>query len=298
MKRSTAALLGIVLLATVSASYWTFQRGPAASRGVTPNELRIGVIPDRSKSETHRRYAPLLDYLSEETGIACRLVFAESYGHVLEMFHEGQIDLAKFGGLTFLKANRRDGAVPIVMRDVDLKFTSYFLVRAESPARELADCKGMTMAFGSELSTSGNLMPRFYLDHQGIATHEFFSSISYSGAHDKTALLVQNGKVDLGAANSQVVDDMLASGRLDRDRVRVLWETPPYPDHTWAVRKEIAEKTRDALRDAFLELSSLDPRHAPLLKRMGAGVYLPASVNDFSLLSQIGEKTGLLSDDP
>lgn len=249
--------------------------------------MRIGVLPDQDTQRVASRFEPLLAHLSQETGCVCRLVIPDSYDHLLQLFHTGEIDLAYFGAVTFVRASVRDGAVPLVMRDVDRSFTSYFLVRADSPAQRLEDCRGLRMAFGSKLSTSGHWMPRHFLGEKQIVPESFFSAVEYTGAHDTTAAWIRDGRADVGAVNSVVVDDLYDRDELTRQQVRVLWETPAYAGYVWAIQKDIAADVRVTIRDAFLKLHTDDLSHATILERLGARCFQPASARDYEALEKL-----------
>jgi phosphonate transport system substrate-binding protein len=258
--------------------------------------LRVGIVPDESLEVLQPRYVPMFEYLARVLEIPYEYVPSETYDDLVTQFVAGRIDLAYFGGLTFLRAEAAGKAVPIVMRDVDKKFTSYFLVRADDPAIDITDFKGKKFCFGSRLSTSGHLMPRNFLIKRGIKAEEFFGDVCYSGAHDRTANKVRDGHADLGVANAQVILSMFAEGRLSPKDLRVLWQTPPYPNYVWAVRADLAPETRQRIRDAFLDLSPGDDDGARLLTRLRAGAFLPASPADYAPLRKIAEAIGLLGD--
>lgn len=270
---------------------------PNGARGDdAAKRLRVAILPDRDPAEIRDRYAPLLAYLSEHTGIQFEQIAVDSYAHLLDLFHDGRIDLAHFGGLTFLKAHERDQAIPLVSRDADLRFTSYFLVRGDNPVARLEDCRGMSFSFGSQLSTSGHLMPRFFMRELNIRPEAYFSEVRYSGAHDETAFQVRDGTIDIGVANACVIDGMYENGSLDRARVRVLSESPPYPDYVWAVHPQLDSKLRNRLRNAFLMLSTDDVRQAEILDGLEARSFLPAGVRDFQKLRDIALSMNLLGE--
>lgn len=266
-----------------------------AEDDANPKALRIGILPDQTPKKLRARYAGLFGHIKTATGAEVELVIPKSYTDLLRLFHERKVDMAYFGGVTFVKANREDNAVPLVMRDVDAQFRSYFLVSRDHPAQTIQDTKGASLGFGSRLSTSGHLMPRHFLQKGGINPEAFFGKVEFSGAHDRTARWVQEKKVDVGAVNAIIVDQMLGDGRLDKSRVRVLWETPPYPDYVWAVRASLGQNFRDRLRDAFLKLSADNAEHARILASVGAGTFLPARMADFGELSGIMRTLDLLS---
>lgn len=256
--------------------------------------LRISVLPDQSNKQLKKIYTPLIKYLTDNTGIEHRLVLSKSYADILEQFVNGKIDIALFGGFTFVKAHAVSGAIPLVMRDSDIRFKSLFLVRTDSVAKSLNEFKGQKFAFGSELSTSGHLMPRFFLTEKDINPEQFFSEVQYSGAHDRTVEWVKTGKVDLGVANAIVVNDLLERAVVSSNDVRILWTTPPYADYVWSSRAEIPESIRKKIIEAFLALSTSDPQQAEILKALGAKYYLPATINDFSSLVSIGRQLALI----
>ena len=259
--------------------------------------LRIGVVPDREEARLRERHRPLIDYLSKETGIDCQLVIPESYKDLLALFLDKKIDLAYFGGYTFVKANRAAGATPLVFRAIDRKFTSVYIAHPETQAESIEDLRGMRFAFGSKLSTSGHLMPRYFMKERGIIPEQFFADVLYSGAHDQTTLLVRNGVVDAGVANLQIVEAMIADDLLTADEVRIIEVTPPYANYVWSLRADLPDDLANAIRSAFLRLSPDDPSHALVLESQYAKVYLPASKHDFEDLERaddlltIGEQT-------
>lgn len=249
--------------------------------------LRIGILPDESRVKLIERYTPLFDYLARETGIPYELIIPGNYDELLELFHTNKIDLAYFGGFTFIKANIIDNAVPLVMRDVDTRFTSYFLVKGDCPAENISDFRDKKISFGDSLSTSGHLMPRYFLKEMDIVPEDFFNDVLYSGRHDLTAEWVRDGTVDLGVANSLVVNKMYREGRLSYKEVRILWETPPYPDYVWALRPVFNKDFRIKLSNAFLNLSMTNREHVMILKGVDAGSFLPVRIKDFSKLKDI-----------
>ncbi len=259
-------------------------------------KLRISVLPDQAKPNQRARFGPLIGYLTEQTGIQCELVLTDSYQDLLDRFHRGELELTRFGGFTFLQAHLVDKAEPLVMRDVDARFVSYFLVKGRSTAQEVSDFKGRIFGFGSRLSTSGHLMPRYFLSQSGITPEGFFAEVRYSGAHDRTVDWVRSGEVDLGVANSVVVNKLYAQGQISTEQVRILSKTPPYPDYVWASRPDLPPAVTTRLMEAFLKLSTDDPAHAKILEAVGGRSYLPASVNDFRPLESIAHQLGLLED--
>jgi phosphonate transport system substrate-binding protein len=253
--------------------------------------IKVGVLPDESKKNLSNRYNPLMEHLSRETGFKFELFIPESYEDLLTMFHDGQVDLAYFGGFTFVKAHLADEAVPLVMRDVDARFSSYYIVKGDNPAKSISEFKDKIICFGSKLSTSGHLMPRFFLKEKEIIPENYFSEVRYSGSHDKTAHWVRDGTVDLGVANSQIINAMFKDGRLEKNAIRVLLETPPYANYIWAVQPRMEPTIQTKIRDAFLDLSQENEKNRKILNGLNATYFIPSSVEDFSRLKAIVENS-------
>lgn len=258
-------------------------------------ELRVSLQQGISnKSELQKSYAIFKDYLEQELQLKIKFIVSDSYQDQLDQFHLGKIDLILFGGRSFILAQEKDDADPLVMRGVDFNFISYFLVSNDSSASSISDLKGHSFSFGAKLSTSGHIMPRFFLSTQDIVPELFFSSVLYSGAHDTTAYWVQEGKVDVGVANSMVVDKMFSENQLSRNELKILWKTPPYPDYVWAARRQLAESIKANIIEAFIKLSIDNPSHNKVLTLMRATYYLPANNDDFDPLRKIVKNFGML----
>lgn len=253
-----------------------------------PEVIKVGVLPDQSVEQLLLRYKPLLQYLERVTGINFELVVPDNYEHLLELLKAKDIDLAYFGGYTFLKANELYGAKPLVMREKDLKFTSSFIAKTDTTKNyhNISDFKGKRFSFGSKLSTSGHLMPRYFLKEWGIEPEQFFEKIYHSDKHDETAFLVNEGTVDLGVVNTSVLTAMFSDGRLKETNISVIKKTTPYSDYVWAIQAELGNDVVIKIRNAFLNLSIADKKHQNILKRLDAKYFIPAGVEDFSLLKQ------------
>ena len=142
-------------------------------------------------------------------------------------------------------------------------------------------------------------MPRHFMKNDWQLTPEdYFSEVHYSGAHDATAYQVRDGTVELGVANSQIVTAMINDGRLKRDDIRVLWQSPPYTGYVWAVQSDLNNDIKIRLRDAFLGLSVANPNHRDILESLQARMFLPASERDFNLLKQLAAEHQLLDSAP
>jgi len=270
----------------------------ASTSAESPRVLRVSAIPDEAPTELLRKFAPLGDYLTKELGIPVQFVPVTDYAASVEALAAGKLDLVWYGGFTHVQARKRTNgtAYAIVMRDVDLQFRSKFIARADSGINSLKDLKGKTFTFGSVGSTSGHLMPRYFLQQEKLVPEQDFRKVSFSGAHDATAKWVETGKVDAGALNESVWDKLVESGKVDTSKVKVFWTTPPYVDYNWTVRGDLDRALVSRLTRAFLNLDANNPAHQPILDLQRAKSYVLAREDDFTGIEEAARTAGLLQD--
>ncbi|MDH5681965.1 MAG: phosphate/phosphite/phosphonate ABC transporter substrate-binding protein [Spirochaetota bacterium] len=254
--------------------------------------LKISLLPTDNADNMKRRYLPLINYLSKKLNIPHTVTIPGSYEEHLALFKDKKINLALFGGYTFVKASNDFNARPLVIRDIDLEYSSFFLVRRESKARSIRDLKGGKLAFGPKLSTSGHLMPRQFLMKKRIRPEGFFSEIRYSASHDQSLKLLSERKVELVAVDFIRAQQAILGFRKGRGFARVLAQTKHYTDYVWAIQGEYSEEWITRVRDAFMDLSQEDPAEARILKDLNAKYYLPAGESDFSAIREILFFTG------
>jgi phosphonate transport system substrate-binding protein len=261
-----------------------------------PNLLRVSAIPDEAPTELQRKFRPLGDYLAKETGLSVQFTPVTDYAAVVEGLAAGKIDMAWLGGFTFVQARLRTGgrAVPIVQRAEDEQFTSRFIVPIDSPAKSVSDLKGKTFAFGAPSSTSGHLMPRYFLVRDGIEPDKDFSTVAFSGAHDATVAFVASGRADAGVLNASVMDKLVESGNPNAARVRVLATTPPYFDYNWTVRPGMDAALTKQLTQAFLKLDPANPEHREILSLQRASRFIPTESSNYDGIEAAGKAAGLL----
>jgi len=181
------------------------------------------------------------------------------YAAVVEGLASNKLDLAWLGGFTYVQARLRTsgGAVPIVQRAEDAKFTSRFIVPTASTAQTLADLKGKTFAFVDPGSTSGFMVPSAAFIKAGITPEKDFKQVMYSGGHDSTIVAVGSGKVDAGCVADRIYERGCAKGLADCSKLKVVWESPAIPNDPLLYRKALSEDMKKKIREAFASVKNL-----------------------------------------
>jgi len=227
-----------------------------------PLALRVTAIPDANKDTLREDQDRIAGWLSNRLGVSVVFLPVENYAAAVTALVHGQADLGWLGGVTTVQAHEQSGGQirPLVTRESDLHFKSYIIVRGELKASTIGDLRGKSFTFGSKSSTSGHVMPRYFLQQQGLVPEKDFSLVAYSGDHNKTVLDVASGAVDAGAVNYKYFDRMVAEKKVDPAKVRILWTTPDFVDYAWVVRGDVDGRcgagTTKKIAEAFL---SLDP---------------------------------------
>jgi phosphonate transport system substrate-binding protein len=280
-----------VRLFAAAASALVLAQG-AAAQGV----LKVSAIPDEAPTELQRKFKPLGEYLEKETGVKVEFTPVTDYAAVVESLATRKLDMAWLGGFTFVQAKLRTNgtAIPIVQRAEDEKFTSRFIVPAGSAAKTLADLKGKTFAFGSPSSTSGHLMPRYFLLQAGIDPDKDFRNVAFSGAHDATVAFVAGGKAEGGVLNASVWDKLIETGNPNAQKVKVIATTPPYYDYNWTVRGDLDPELVKKLTAAFLKLDPANPAHKEIMALQRASKFIPTKASNYDGIEKAAKSAGLI----
>ncbi len=257
--------------------------------------LRITAIPDESPTELARKAAPLVKYLEAKLGMKVEFTPVTDYAAAVETLVNKKIDMAWFGGFTFVQANVRSGGrvIPLVQREEDERFRSVFIT-SDPAVTKLADLKGRDLSFGSQSSTSGHLMPRSFLLQAGVDPDKDLKRVAYSGAHDATIAAVASGKVVAGALNISVWDKFVADKKVDTSKVHVFFTTPPYFDYNWTVHADMPAALRDKLSAAFLGLSRDTAEGKELLDLQRATRFVPTKADNYKGIETAARSAGLL----
>lgn len=256
-------------------------------------------IPDEDETRLQERFQKVADYLAEELEVEVRFVPVKSYAAAVTAFRNDQVQLAWFGGLSGVQARERvPGSRALAQGVEDAEFRTYFIAHESTGLEEGAGLveamRDMTFTFGSKGSTSGRLMPEHYLREAfGEAPEKVFSRVGFSGNHSRTASLVASGAYQLGALNYTVWENELEAGNLDADSVKVVWQTPPYPDYQWTIRGDVDERFGEGFADR-VQQALLDMDDPELLESFPRSGFIPVDNADYEIIRQVGQQLDIL----
>lgn len=236
--------------------------GGCGGGGGSSKTFAIAGIPDVDVSLLETRFNGMAQYLSKETGLNVTYVPAVDYAAVVTGFKNGDLQMGWYGGLTGVQARLAvPGANAIAQRPIDAQFRSVFVADPSLGIKTLADLEGKTFTFGSESSTSGYLMPLYFLAQAGVdVATDLKGPANYSGSHDKTWKLVETGAFQTGVLNASVWDTRVKAGEVDTKKVDVVLRTEPYFDYHWVLRPDVDKTygagTADKVKAALLKLNA------------------------------------------
>ena len=275
--------------------------GLATSAGAQTKTFVFTAIPDQDETRLVERFTKVADYLQQKLGVPVKYLPVKSYPAAVTAFTNNQVQLAWFGGFTGVQARR---AVPsseaIAQGAEDVAFKSYVIANVKTGLQSSTEfpkaIAGKSFTFGSRASTSGRLMPEFFLRERfgGRSPDEVFSRVGFSGDHSRTIQLVQSGAYEVGVLDYSVWEFEKKAGKIDEAQVRVIWETPTYPDYNWTVRGDVDSRFgtgfKGKLATAILAID--DP---VVLAYFARSKFIPAKNSDYAPIEEVAKTTGLLN---
>lgn len=290
-KQILVALAGLAAILQLSACSEAVEARPV---------LRFTAIPGENTSEMIAGFSRVAEYLSAELEIPVEYVPVADYSASVEAFKNGDILLSWFGGLTGVQArNAVPGARAIACGVVDPEYKSYFIANPASGLSPSADfpmeLAGKNFTFGDSSSTSGRMMPEHFMrELTGKSPVDFLGAeMRFSGGHDATWQVVQDGTFDAGVLSYKTYEKKLASGDIDKAKCFVIWETPPYADYSWNAHPELEASFGagfiDRLQSALVGMTD-EQLLAAMMREEGL---IAASNEDFSALARLAKELGL-----
>ncbi|MDF1753740.1 MAG: putative selenate ABC transporter substrate-binding protein [Verrucomicrobiales bacterium] len=266
----------------------------------------VSAIPDEKITEQKVRFDKLAEYLTEKLGVKTEFIFSKDYADAVTKFKNGEAHLVWFGGLSGVQARMEvPGAEAIAQGKADPKYKSYIIANKAvglTPSDEFpAEIKDKTFTFGSPGSTSGRLMPTFFImeNNGGIQPDEWFTTkpaFQMSGGHVATANAVADGTYQVGALNYKTYDLLVETDEKIKTNTVKIWTTPFYADYNFTIhpdaKKAFGEDFFQKVQDALVAA----PEGSDTLKAINRDAIIPAKNSDFEGIKQTAVKVGLIKE--
>ena len=267
-----------------------------------PKVLKIGAIPDQNQEVLDKRFNLFAKELAKTLDVKVKYIPVINYVAAVTGFRTNDLDLVWFGGLSGVQARlQTPNAIVIAQRDIDKEFKSVFIVNKKlkldsiSNKNGLKKLKNLRFTFGSENSTSGRLMPEYFLNDAGIKIKDFKGKrAGFSGSHDATIALVNSGAFDAGALNKQVWENNLKNNPKRTNNVNLFWITPDYVDYHWVAQGKLDDRYREGftkeLKSTILNLDIKNIEHKKILDMFNAKKFIEAESSDYKNIELVARK--------
>lgn len=304
MRRLVWGMVALTALASLTLTGCGSSPGDSRTQAAEAT-LSIGAIPDQDPQVLQRQFDTVSQYLAKKLNVKVRYVPVTDYTASVTGFRRGDLDLVFFGGLTGVQARLQvPGSLPIAQRDIDAEFHSVFVANVGAGIQPFKDVSGLaalaghTFTFGSESSTSGRLMPQYFLGQAGVTLDKFKGQPGYSGSHDTTIKIVEAGTYETGALNASVWDDRVKTGKVNLAKVREVFRTPAFHDYHWLIRPDVnqrfGEGFTDKVKNTLLGIDGSDDEQRQILSLFKCKRFIAAKVEDYQQIEAVGRTAGLI----
>ncbi|NOX15665.1 MAG: putative selenate ABC transporter substrate-binding protein [Epsilonproteobacteria bacterium] len=255
--------------------------------------------PDHNTEKLKKNYIKLAQYLQKMLHVDVKFLPTTSYDDSIAAFASNKVQLAWFGALAGIKARSMvPGSTAIVQGFEDTQFYSYIIANTSTKLKKSdlfpKDIVGKSFTFGSKESTSGRLMPEYYIRWILRKTpQEAFSKVGFSGSHSKTISEVQKGEYQVGVVNYAVWDKELKDGKIDTTKVKVIWKSLKYPDSQFSIRgdvdKQFGKGFTRKVQNALLRIKDKE-----ILSVFPRSKFIKANNSEYGVIKGIAKTVGLL----
>jgi phosphonate transport system substrate-binding protein len=221
-------------------------------------EINFGIISTESSQNLKTDWQPLLEDMAKKTGYKVNAFFAPDYAGIIEGMRFGKVHVAWYGNKSAMEAVDRAGGevfAQMVNADGTQGYYSHLIVHKDSPLKSLDDvlknAKNLSFGNGDPNSTSGFLVPSYYVFAQNKIDAKTAFKVSRGSNHESNALAVANRQVDVATNNSENLDKIKDRMPEKFKEIRVVWTSPLIPLDPLVMRKDLPDATKQKLKDFF-----------------------------------------------
>ncbi len=220
--------------------------------------LTFGVVPQQSAKKMAALWSPVLRYLSQSSGLKIQFSTAKNIPEFEKRLLAGEYDIAYMNPYHYTVFSQKPGYRAIA-KQKDKKIKGIVVIKKDSPLVSLNELNGSKLAFPSPAAFAASVLPRAYMEQNGIGF-----SPKYVSSHDSVYLNVSKGFFPAGGGVMRTFNN---SAPEVREQLKVLWTTPAYTSHAIAVHPSLSTESAQKLVQSMLAMNN-DPAGKALLKNL------------------------------
>jgi len=232
-----------------------------------PEKLVIGVFGGENPGRTQDVMEPIRKAMEKKLGIPVEMTITSDYTAVIEAIHSKKIHVAYLGPFSYILAAQRKDIEPLAVLGLYGKpfmYHSNIFVRTSSGLNSMADvkakAKNLTLCFTDPASTSGHLIPRYYLNSIGLNPDNAFKQTIFAGSHAASVLTVAAGKVDIGCATDEYgINLLVKKGLVKPNELKVIWISDPIVGSPIVIRKDVNKSFAKKIQQFYFSLAKDEP---------------------------------------
>jgi phosphonate transport system substrate-binding protein len=250
-------------------------------------EISFGIISTEATQNLKADWQPLLDDMEKQTGLKVKAFFAPDYAGIIEGMRFNKVQMAWLGNKSAMEAVDRSNAevfAQMVNIDGTQGYYSHLIVHKDSPLNNLNDvfsnAKNLSFGNGDPNSTSGFLVPGFYVFAQNKVDPRTAFKITRSANHESNALAVANKQVDVATNNSENLDKIKERQPAKFNDIKIIWTSPLIPSDPMVMSKNLPEATKTKIKNFFYNYAKTNPREKEIVMKISKLSGFKVSTND------------------
>ncbi len=295
------SFLGLVAMLVVVACSPAAAPPAADTQAGGPEEIQFGVGPYfPTPNENRQQFEPLFEMLAAEVGLPAKTVVTEDWIGLSEALRSGTLDVAWLGPWGYVLAKHNEpslDAIATVKYKEQPVYYSVLMARADAPfdtlEEAIAQSQGDTklkLSLADVGSTSGWLVPQAEFKRRGIDPETVFD-YNEGASHAAQAIAVLSDQVDIASDYDRNLDVLASEGRIDKDQLKIIWQSDPLPNDPIVVRGDLPEDIKTRLQAA---LTAITPEQAKTLLPENYTGFVASDGSNYTPIQQSGVAVGKL----
>jgi phosphonate transport system substrate-binding protein len=250
-------------------------------------EINFGIISTEATQNLKADWQPLLDDMEKQTGLKVKAFFAPDYAGIIEGMRFNKVQMAWMGNKSAMEAVDRSNAevfAQMVNADGTQGYYSHLIVHKDSPLNNLNDmfsnAKNLSFGNGDPNSTSGFLVPGFYVFAQNKVDPRTAFKIARSANHEANALAVANKQVDVATNNSENLEKIKERQLSKFNDIKIIWTSPLIPLDPLVMSKNLPEATKTKIKTFFYNYAKTNAREKDIVMKISKLSGFKASTNE------------------